>query len=93
MQNLKIKAELAGKTVTKDLGWTKLTIEIDKVKPAQYGRLFQMGLTEIFEDGKREEEKREHTSNTETENSGGATSNVGRTQAVAKKTRKKRPNS
>jgi len=89
MQNLKIKAELSGKTITKDLGWTKLTIEIDKVKPAQYGRLWQMGLTEIFEDGK----DKTNTSNEKTEDIGGTTTNVGGTQTVEKKPRKKRTNS
>ena len=89
MQNLKIKAELAGKTITKDLGWTRLTIKIDNVKPAQYGRLYQMGFTEIFENG----EDKTNTSNEETENSGGTTADVGGTQTVAKKPRKKRSNS
>ena len=89
MQNLKIKAELAGKTITKDLGYTRLTIKIDNVKPAQYGRLYQMGLTEIFENG----EDKTNTSNEETENSGGTIADVGGTQTVAKKPRKKRSNS
>lgn len=89
MQNLKIKAELAGKTITRDLGYTKWVIKIDSVKPAQYGRLYQMGFTEIFENG----EDKTNTSNEETENSGGTTKDVGGTQTVAKKPRKKRSNS
>jgi hypothetical protein len=89
MQNLKIKAELAGKTITRDLGYTKWVIKIDSVKPAQYGRLYQMGFTEIFENG----EDKTNTSNEETENSGGTTEDVGGTQTVAKKPRKKRSNS
>ena len=88
MQNLKIKAELAGKTITKDLGWTKLTIEIDKVKPAQYGRLYQMGLTEIFEDGKREEEKAATASNETVEDSTGNDGVVEKVQEAPKRKRK-----
>jgi hypothetical protein len=85
MQNLKIKAELAGKTITKDLGYTRLTIKIDNVKPAQYGRLYQMGLTEIFENG--EEEKREHTSDEVTE---GTTGNDGVVEEVQETPKRKR---
>jgi hypothetical protein len=85
MQNLKIKAELAGKTITRDLGWTRLTIKIDNIKPAQYGRLFQMGLTEIFENGK--EEKREHTSNEVVE---GTSANDGVVEKVQEAPKRKR---
>jgi len=86
MQNLKIKAELAGKTITKDLGWTRLTLKIDNIKPAQYGRLFQMGLTEIFENG--EEEKREHTSNEVVEGTSGNDGVVEKVQEAPKRKRK-----
>jgi hypothetical protein len=89
MQNLKIKAELAGKTITKDLGWTRLTLKIDNIKPAQYGRLFQMGLTEIFENG----EDKTNTSNEENGGENRTNEPVERTQSVAKKPRKKRSNS
>ena len=85
MQNLKIKAELAGKTITKDLGWTRLTLKIDNIKPAQYGRLYQMGLTEIFENG--EEEKREHTSNEVVE---GTSANDGVVEKVQEAPKRKR---
>jgi hypothetical protein len=86
MQNLKIKAELAGKTITKDLGWTRLTLKIDNIKPAQYGRLFQMGLTEIFENG--EEEKREHTSNEVVEDTSANDGVVEKVQEAPKRKRK-----
>lgn len=108
MQNLKINPAYAGKTITKDLGYTTQRIEVDKLKPSQYARVFSMGFEEIFltekadgtetvgeikptDNGK--EKEREHTSNTETENSGGTTPVVERVQSVAKKPRKKRTNS
>jgi hypothetical protein len=86
MQNLKIKAELAGKTITRDLGYTKWVIKIDSVKPAQYGRLYQMGFTEIFENG--EEEKREHTSDEVTEGTTGNDGVVEKVQEAPKRKRK-----
>ncbi len=88
MQNLKIKAELAGKTITKDLGWTRLTLKIDNIKPAQYGRLFQMGLTDIFEDGKREEEKTATASNEVIKDTTGDDGVVEKVQETPKRKRK-----
>ena len=48
MQNLKINPAYAGKTITKDLGYTIQRIEVDKVKPSQYERIYKMGFKEIF---------------------------------------------
>jgi hypothetical protein len=86
MQNLKIKAELAGKTITRDLGYTKWVIEIDKLKKSQYGLLYQRGFTEIFENG--EEEKREHTSDEVTEGTTGNDGVVEKVQETPKRKRK-----
>jgi hypothetical protein len=86
MQNLKIKAELAGKTITRDLGYTKWVIEIDKLKKSQYGLLYQRGFTEIFENG--EEEKREHTSNEVVEDTSGNDGVVEKVQETPKRKRK-----
>lgn len=93
MAKLKINPAYAGKVLTKDLGYTVQRIEVDKVKPSQYERIYKMGFTEIFEtDGTGTEEK-ETTSNEETTNSGGITQPVERVQSMEKKPRKKRTNS
>lgn len=91
MQNLKINPAFAGKVVTKDIGYTKITIEVDKLKPGQYHRVYTMGFKEIFlTDG---QEEKTTTSDKETANSGGTTPIVEQVQGVAKKPRKKRSNS
>lgn len=85
MQNLIINPAYVGKTVTKDLGYTKQTIEVDKLKPSQYNRVYQMGFKEIFlTDG----EEREHTSNKEVENSGGNDGVVDKVQKSPARKRK-----
>jgi len=90
MQDLKINPEYKGKTITKDLGYTMQKIEVDKLKPSQYNRVYQMGFTEIFlTDG----ENKASTSDKETENSGGTYGAVERVQAVEKKPRAKRSSS
>ena len=90
MAKLKINPAYAGKVITKDLGYTVQRIEVDKIKPSQYERVYKMGFEEIFlTDG----EEKETTSNEETTNSGGTTQPVERVQGMAKKTRKKRTNS
>ena len=91
MGKLKINPAYAGKVLTKDLGYTVQRIEVDKIKPSQYERIFKMGFTEIFETDGREE--KETTSNEEATNGGGITQPVERVQSVAKKPRKKRSNS
>jgi hypothetical protein len=91
MAKLKINPAYAGKVLTKDLGYTVQRIEVDKVKPSQYERIFNMGFKEIFlTDGA---EEKETTSNEETTNSGGITQPVERVQSMEKKPRKKRSNS
>lgn len=90
MQDLKINPAYAGKTITKDLGYTIQKIEVDKVKPSQYQRVYNMGFEEIFlTDGQGEKT----ASNKEAENIGGTTPDVERVQRVAKKTSTKRTNS
>lgn len=89
MAKLTINPAYAGKVITKDLGYTVQRIEVDKIKPSQYERIYKMGFTEIFEtDGK----EREYTSNEEATNSGGITPTMERVQSVEKKPRKKRSN-
>lgn len=57
MQNLKINPDYAGKVITKDLGYTVQRIEVDKLKPSQYERIYKMGFKEIFlTDGREEKE-------------------------------------
>lgn len=91
MGKLTINPAYAGKVLTKDLGYTVQRIEVDKIKPSQYGNVYNMGFKEIFlTDGG---EEKETASNEETTNIGGITQPVERVQSVAKKPRKKRSNS
>lgn len=87
MAKLKINPAYAGKVLTKDLGYTVQRIEVDKVKPSQYERIYNMGFTEIFEtDGTGTEEK-ETTSNETDERTEG---NDGVVEQVQKTPRRKR---
>jgi len=87
MAKLKINPAYAGKVLTKDLGYTVQRIEVDKIKPSQYERIYNMGFTEIFEtDGTRTEEK-ETTSNETIERTEG---NDGLVEQVQKTPRRKR---
>lgn len=87
MGKLTINPAYAGKVLTKDLGYTVQRIEVDKIKPSQYERIYNMGFTEIFEtDGTRTEEK-ETTSNEVTERAKG---NDGVVEQVQKTPRRKR---
>lgn len=91
MAKLTINPAYAGKVLTKDLGYTVQRIEVDKIKPSQYERIYNMGFTEIFEtDGTKEKET---TSNEENGGENRTNEPVERTQSVAKKPRKKRSNS
>lgn len=81
MQNLTINPDYAGKTVTKDLGYTVQRIEVDKLKPSQFQRVYKMGFQEIFlTDGK----EREHTSNEVVKDTAG---NAGVVEQVQKKSK------
>ena len=91
MAKLKINPAYAGKVITKDLGYTVQRIEVDKIKPSQYERIFKMGFEEIFlTDGA---EEKETTSNEENGGENRTHESMERTQSVAKKPRKKRSNS
>lgn len=86
MQNLTINPKYLGKTLTKDLGYTVQKIEVDKLKPSQYQRVYNMGFEEIFlKDGK----EWKHTSDTVTENVGGNDAVVDKVQTTP--TRKRKP--
>ena len=85
MQDLKINPEYKGKTITKDLGYTMQKIEVDKLKPSQYNRVYQMGFTEIFlTDGK----EREHTSDKVNERAEGVNGLVDKVQKAPARKRK-----
>jgi hypothetical protein len=85
MQDLKINPEYKGKTITKDLGYTMQKIEVDKLKPSQYNRVYQMGFTEIFlTDGKN----KTNASNEVIENSGGNEGVVDKVQKAPARKRK-----
>ncbi len=88
---LTIKESYKGKTVTRSLAHGKQSIEVDKIKPSQYSRVWHLGFKEIFEQDGTEE--KETASNEETTNGGGITPTVERVQSVEKKPRKKRSNS
>lgn len=91
MQNLKINPDYAGKVITKDLGYTVQRIEVDKLKPSQYERIYKMGFKEIFLTDGREE--KETASDKETANIGGTSAVMGGVQKVEKKPSTKRSNS
>lgn len=93
MQNLTINPKFIGKTITKELSHGTQKIEVDKLRPSQYGRVYAMGFEEIFLIENDNGEEREHSSNTEVENSGGITPVVERVQTAPKKSGAKRTNS
>lgn len=93
MQNLTINPKFIGKTITKKLPHGTQKIEVDKLRPSQYGRIYAMGFEEIFLTEKDNGKEREHTSNEEATNSGGTTPVVERVQTAPKKSGAKRTNS
>ena len=93
MQNLTINPKFIGKVVTKELPHGTQKIEVDKLRRSVYGRVYAMGFEEIFLTENDNGEERKHTSNSETENSGGTAPVVERVQTAPKKSGAKRTNS
>ena len=88
MQNLTINPKFIGKTITKELSHGTQKIEVDKLRPSQYGRVYAMGFEEIFLIENDYGEEREHSSNEVIEGSKGNDGVVGEVQKPAPKKRK-----
>jgi len=84
MQNLKINPKFIGKTITKELPHGTQKIEVDKLRPSQYGRVYAMGFEEIFLIENDNGEERKHSSNEVIENSGGNDGVVEKVQKPSK---------